>query len=164
LFLSDFVPFTPWIDPKAEALDNMILSIKNILCLSESQVTRAVRNHGDIRRYPEYNRKLSDNGPWYSNTASWEVAAWSEEKARFKFWLEIIEHSLEKIPNYLKKRPMNIFEISSLLIPHYNKYNLLMKLFFIPPSITWTICYCLKLEQMGILKRSMKNGMAYWSL
>ncbi|MBD3354074.1 MAG: MBL fold metallo-hydrolase [Candidatus Lokiarchaeota archaeon] len=164
LFLGDFVPFTPWIDPELYALDAMINSIKIILKLHESEVENAVRSHGDYRRDPTYKGTLNDNGPWYGKSSTWEVAPWAEEKARFKYWLDKIYESLEKIPLFLKGRPLNTYEIAKLLIPHYKKYSWTMRLFFIPPIITWVLTYCLKLENDNILRRIYKGKQLYWSV
>ncbi|MHA1819495.1 MAG: MBL fold metallo-hydrolase [Promethearchaeota archaeon] len=146
LFLGDFVPFTPWINPLAEALDDVVQSIKNLLKLKEDDVKFAVRSHGDIRR------------------KCWEVAPWADERARFEFFLETIEESLEKIPKFLKKRPMSTEEITSLLIPHYRRYSFIMNVLFIPPSITWILAYCQKLEELGKIKRIENKNRIKWSL
>lgn len=146
LFLGDFLPFTPWINPISEALDDMVQSIKNICTLTEDQVKYAVRSHGDIRR--EY----------------WEVTTWAEEKERFCVFLKTINDSIEKIPRFLKIRPMNIHELTSLLIPKYQRYSIWMNLLFIPPSITWVLSYCLKLEKEGKIKRVYKRNKIFWSL
>jgi len=164
LFLGDFVPFTPWITPVEGALDKMINSIKLILRLQEKDVERAVRSHGDFRRDPNYKGKRNDNGPWFSEKATWEVAPWNEEKARFKYWLDKIYESLDIIPHLLRKRVMNTYEITQKIIPHYENYSFYMRQFFIPPTVTWILSYCMKLEKQGVIKRIYKNKHLYWSI
>jgi len=164
LFLGDFVPFTPWIDPIKNSLDQMINSINLILKFNENEVKRAVRSHGDIRRDPNYKGKRTDNGPWFSEKATWEVAPWDEEKARFKYWLDKIYESLETIPKLLKVKMLTTFQITEKIIPHYEKYSFFMREFFIPPAVTWILTYCMKLEEQGIIKKLYKNKNLYWSI
>lgn len=164
LYLEDFVPFTPWIEPQIGALDEVINSIKIILKLTNNEVARAVRAHGDFRRDPNYKGKLNDSGPWYGSTATWEVCDWSEEKERFKYWLDKIYATLQRIPELLEKRPLNTYEIAKIIIPHYKKYSKIMSLFFIPPAISWILAYCLKLEQQGKINKSFYGRYLYWSI
>lgn len=168
LYLGDFCPFTPWVNPLAEALDDMINSIKGFIKLSDNDVKFAIRSHGDIRRgNPLKDKKviLNDKGPWYDkNNTTWEVAPWDQERARFQYWLEVINNSLERIPKILRKKPLSILDITNILIPQYAKYSFFMKLVFIPPSVTWIIAYCLKLEKLGKIKRIYKGKHLLWSI
>lgn len=164
LYLEDFVPFTPWIEPQIGALDELINSIKIILRLGNTEVTRAVRAHGDFRRDPNYKGKLNDSGPWYGKTATWEVCDWSEERDRFKYWLDKITCTLQRIPELLERRPMNSYEIAKVIIPHYKNYSKIMSMFFIPPAISWILAYCLKLEQEGKIRRVFYGRYLYWTI
>ncbi len=144
LYLADFVPNTPWIDPNAHSLDAMIASIKKILALDSNQVHRVIRGHGDIRREPH---------------SSWEIANWSEEKARFQKFLNTIHSTLDLIPEKLKGKEMDIMQITSLFSPKYKRYSAIMTRFFIPPAVTWGIAYVLKLqrEQKVHLKKNSRK-------
>jgi glyoxylase-like metal-dependent hydrolase (beta-lactamase superfamily II) len=164
LFLEDFVPFTPWIEPQLSALDEIINSINIILKLKDRDVTRAVRAHGDFRRDLHYHGKLSDVGPWYSGKATWEVCPWNEERDRFGYWLKKINETLENIPDLLKRRPLNTYEITKIIIPRYKSYNFIMTNVFLPPALTWILAYCYKLEQLGQIKRSFSGRYLYWTL
>lgn len=147
LFLGDFVPFTPWINPEVQALDDIIQSIKNILTIdNEVIVELAVRSHGDIRR-----------------KESWEISPWIDEKERFKLFLDTINNSLQKIPEILKDKPLNIQEITKKLIPK-KKYSRILERFSFQPKITWTLVYCLKLEKMQIIKRILKERKLFWTI
>ncbi|MHA1474020.1 MAG: MBL fold metallo-hydrolase [Promethearchaeota archaeon] len=143
LYLGDIVPSTPWIEPSKEALNDMILSIKNILSLDDKLVKLTVRAHGDFRK------------------KKWEVSDWKDEKAKFKVFLEKILSSLEKIPLILKN-PLTIQEITRIIFPRSLKYSSLMSLFTFSPSISWSIAYCLKLEKDGKIQRKLMKNQIYW--
>jgi glyoxylase-like metal-dependent hydrolase (beta-lactamase superfamily II) len=148
LFLGDFVPFTPWINPEAQALDDIIQSIKNILTIdNEVNVKLAVRSHGDIRR-----------------SGHWEISQWADEKHRFKIFLDTINNSLQKIPKILKDKPLNIQEITKKLRPKKKKYSTLLERFSFKPNLTWTLAYCLKLEKMQIIKRILIDRKLFWTI
>lgn len=161
LYLGDFLPFTPWVNPNAEALDKMIDSTEILLSIPDSRIKRAIRSHGDIRRDRNYRGKLHDNGPWYGLSATWEVADWSEEKERFQYWLDKIRTTLERIPDLLTK-PLTFYGLTKLIIPHYKNYSFIMRELFIPPAMTWILAYCLKLEKMGKIRRIKKHNYLYW--
>jgi glyoxylase-like metal-dependent hydrolase (beta-lactamase superfamily II) len=147
LFLGDFVPFTPWINPEVQALDDLIQSIKNILTIeNESKVKLAIRSHGDIRR-----------------KGSWEISTWIDEKNRFQLFLETINNSLQKIPQILKDKPLNIREITLKLRPR-KKYSTILERFSFQPNFTWTYVYCLKLEKMQKIKRIIIKRRLYWTI
>ena len=143
LYLGDIVPSTPWIEPSAEALNDMILSIKNILSLDDKLVKLAVRAHGDFRQ------------------KKWEVSDWKDEKVKFKDFLDKILSSLEKIPLILEV-PLTIQQLTRKIFPRTLKYSSLMSLFTFSPSISWGIAYCLKLEKDGKIKRKIIKNQIYW--
>jgi glyoxylase-like metal-dependent hydrolase (beta-lactamase superfamily II) len=146
LYMGDFVPFTPWIDPTAKGLDDMIKSIKKILSLSSNDVELAIRAHGDFRR-----------------EGSWEVSEWGEEKENFKLFLDVIFETLDGIKGFLKDNPQDINKITEKIIPQYLRYNKFLRIFYIPPSMSWSLAYCLKLEKMGEIKRSKRGRKLVWS-
>lgn len=137
------MPSTPWIEPSAEALNDMILSIKNILTLDDKFVKLTVRAHGDFRK------------------KKWEVSDWKDEKAKFKVFLDKILSTLEKIPLILKN-PITIQEITKIIFPRSIKYSSSMSLFTFSPSISWSIAYCLKLEKDGKIQRKIIKNKIYW--
>jgi len=143
LYLGDIVPSTPWIEPSAEALNDMIISIKNILTLDDKLVKLTVRAHGDFRK------------------KRWEITDWNVEKVKFKLFLEKILSSLEKIPQILKI-PLTTQEITGIIFPRSLKYSSLMSLFTFSPSISWSIAYCLKLEKDGKIQRKTIKNKIYW--
>ncbi|MCP4764119.1 MAG: MBL fold metallo-hydrolase [archaeon] len=168
LYLGDFVPFVPWILPAAESLDKMIVSIKNIIKLGENDVKQAIRNHGDIRRDPNYNGKgkLKANEQWFDDNSTWEVANWGGEKGertRFQFFLDTINDSLESIPRFLEKKPLNIHQITHYIIPHYKQTSRFISL-LIPAPLTWMICYLLKLEEQGLVKKIKRDHQFLWTI
>lgn len=144
LFLGDFVPFTPWINPLSEALDDMISALKNFLKISDDQVEYTVSAHGDIRR------------------ENWEIMSWKEAKQRYQFFLNTIYESLERIPKLIGKKALSTENIAQLLIPQYKRYLWVMRVFFIPPAITWILAYCQKLEKQGQIKCIKENGRILW--
>ena len=148
LFLGDFLPFTPWINLSTRSLDEMILSIQQIIKLNSTQVKYAIRSHGDVRI----------NNPLY-----WEITPWEEEREKFKIFLNTINESLEKIPKLLSNNPdgLNFHDIANILIPHYGKYSRFTK-FFVPPSSTWIGAYLLKLEQEKKIKTFYKRSKRFW--
>ncbi|MCP4764114.1 MAG: MBL fold metallo-hydrolase [archaeon] len=148
LYLGDFIPFTPWIDPSPNALTEIIQSTKTLLNLSENEVKLAVHSHGDYRK----------------SEGNWEITPWNEEKDRFRLFLETINQSINKIPKILRNGPMNVFEITKNLIPNYSKYNVIMSRFFTPPSVTWVLNYCLSCEKKGLIKRFKIKNQIYWKL
>jgi glyoxylase-like metal-dependent hydrolase (beta-lactamase superfamily II) len=89
LFLGDFVPFTPWINPLPEALDGMIQAIRNILTLSNDEVRFTVSAHGDIRK------------------ENWEIMEWDCAKKKFQEFLGTIYESLNRIPKMVQKKKTN---------------------------------------------------------
>jgi len=143
LYLGDIVPSTPWIEPSEDALNDMILSIKNILTLDDKLVKLTVRAHGDFRK------------------KKWEVSDWKDEKAKFEVFLDKILSSLEKIPLILKI-PLTIQQITRIIFPRSLKYSSLMSLFTFSPSISWSIAYCLKLEKDGKIQRKTIKNQLYW--
>ena len=58
----------------------------------------------------------------------------------------------------------DVYEIAQEIIPKYQKYNKIMELFFIPPSLSWCLTYCLKLEQEGKIQRTRKGKKIVWSI
>jgi len=148
LFLGDFVPFTPWINPEAQALDDIIQSIQNILQIdNEAKVKLAVRSHGDIRR-----------------DGHWETSTWIDEKHRFQLFLETINTSLQRIPQLLKDKTLNVQEITVKLRSNKKKYSTFLERFSFNPNLTWTYVYCLKLEKMQKIKRIVKNRKLFWTI
>lgn len=144
MFLGDFVPFTPWINPLSEALDDMIQSIQNFLTIPSNQVEYAVSAHGDIRR------------------ENWEILEWSCAKDKFQLFLDTIQESLDRIPKFVQKKPLTTENIAQLLIPNYKRYLWVMRVFFIPPALTWILAYCQKLEQEGKIRRLKKGNKVLW--
>ncbi|MHA1111753.1 MAG: MBL fold metallo-hydrolase [Promethearchaeota archaeon] len=145
LFLGDFVPFTPWINPLPEALDGMIQSIKNILTLTDDEVEYTVSAHGDIHK---------DN---------WEIMEWDCAKEKFQEFLDTIYESLDKIPKLVLRRPLTSENIAQLLIPKYKRYSWIMRVFFIPPALTWILAYCQKLELEGKIRRIHDGKKIIWT-
>ncbi|TFG18248.1 MAG: MBL fold metallo-hydrolase [Promethearchaeota archaeon] len=145
MFLGDFVPFTPWINPLSEALDDMIESIQNFLKIPNNQVEYAISAHGDIRR------------------ENWEIMEWSCAKEKFQIFLDTIIESLDRIPKYILKKPLTAENIAQLLIPNYKRYLWVMRVFFIPPALTWVLAYCQKLEQQGKIKRIKIGNTVFWA-
>ncbi|MGQ4872968.1 MAG: MBL fold metallo-hydrolase [Promethearchaeia archaeon] len=131
LFLGDHLPFTPWLDISEDSIDDMIYSIKKLLKISSKEIKYSVRGHGN----------LSDN--------SREIYPWDVEKERFKSHLDLIEESIELIPKIIKNRAMTIEQIAFRVLKNkdFLEYSSLMTKFFIPPNLTWIICYLLKLEK-----------------
>ncbi|TFF89392.1 MAG: MBL fold metallo-hydrolase [Promethearchaeota archaeon] len=131
LFLGDHLPFTPWLDISENSIDNMIYSLKKLLALSTNQVQYSVRNHGNLK------------DGWK------EVYPWEEERNRFKSFLMLIQESLNKIPEILKNKPLNVHQIANLILKNkdYRNYNPIMNLFFMPPNLSWIYCYLLKLTK-----------------
>ena len=149
LYLGDFVPFTPWITPMAEALDDMLVSVDRVLALEPDVVEQSVRAHGDFRRQP------------------WEVMAWwgeDGERERFVQFKKAIKDSLESIPKLLTDRPLSTETLAARLIPRSIKYNRLMQRWFIPPGLTWTMAYCLKLESINQIRRQVIDAELCWSV
>ena len=144
LFLGDFVPFTPWINPLPEALDEMIHSLQNFIKIPSAQVEYTVSAHGDFRK------------------ENWEISTWDEEKERFRFFLDTIYESLERIPKLVRVKSLTSEQIAQLIIPQYRRYLWIMRVFFIPPALTWILAYCQKLEQQGEIKRITKNNKILW--
>ncbi len=145
LFLGDFVPFTPWINPVPEALDGMMQAIRNILTLTNEDIKYTVSAHGDIRR------------------KNWEIMEWECTKEKFQDFLDTIIASMEKIPKLVKKTPLTSESIAQLLIPNYKRYLWIMRVLFIPPALTWIIAYCQKLEQEGKIKRIIHGKQIFWT-
>ena len=145
MFLGDFVPFTPWINPLPEALDDMIHSIKNFIKIPSNQIEFTVSAHGDIRK------------------ENWEITEWKIQKEKFQCFLETIYESLERIPKLVRKKPLTTENIAQLLIPKYERYLWVMRVFFIPPALTWILAYCQKLEKQGQIKCIKKKGNILWT-
>jgi len=145
LFLSDMVPFTPYIEISDTAIDKIMKSTERILQFDEAHVKRAIRAHGDIRR-PE-----------------WEIAPWGEEKARFRSFLETIHKTIDFIPDMLKNRQLTTEQLTQRIIPNYLRYSKWITLFFMPPAITWTISYVLKLQREGKIHAIYKAHQCYWT-
>jgi len=145
LFLGDFVPFTPWINPLPEALEGMMQSIRNILTLSSDQVKYTVSAHGDIRR------------------KNWEIMGWDCAKEKFQIFLDTINESLKKIPKLVQNKPLTSENIAQLIIPNYKRYLWIMRVFFIPPALTWILAYCQKLEMQGEIKRIIQGNKTLWT-
>jgi glyoxylase-like metal-dependent hydrolase (beta-lactamase superfamily II) len=145
LFLGDFVPFTPWINPLPEALEDMIQSIRNILSISNIEVEYTVSAHGDTRR------------------KNWEIMEWKCAKEKFQFFLDTIYASLDRIPKLVRKKPLTSESIAQMLIPNYKRYLWVMRVFFIPPALTWILAYCQKLEQQGKIKRIVQGKKILWT-
>jgi glyoxylase-like metal-dependent hydrolase (beta-lactamase superfamily II) len=148
LFLGDFVPFTPWIEPSSQGVDLILESLNRLLQFSSNDVKQVIRAHGDIRRTPHQH---------------WEIDTWDEEKKRFKFFQQTILNTLEMIPKRIKGKEASIHELTALFAPHYQKYSRLMKIIFIPPAITWGIAYALKLKSERKIFTIKKKGRFYWS-
>ena len=137
LFLGDHIPHTPWLDISNYSIDNMISSIQKLLTISSKEVQYSVRGHGN----------LSDN--------SREIYPWTIEKARFEQHLDLIEESLERIPKVLKDNPLTMEELADEILKNkdYRNYSSLMNRFFMPPNLTWIICYLLKLKKENKVKQ-----------
>lgn len=148
LYLADFVPNTPWIDPNAYSLDAMITSIKKILSFDSTQIHRAIRGHGDIRR---------------ESHNAWEISNWWDEKARFQKFLETIYSTLDLIPTKIKGKQMNVYQITSLFNQKFHRYSAIMRRFFIPPAVTWGIAYILKLQQEAKVELIKNNNKFFWT-
>jgi glyoxylase-like metal-dependent hydrolase (beta-lactamase superfamily II) len=148
LFLGDFVPFTPWVDPTEQGIDLIVASIKRILEFSTAQVKRGVRAHGDIRR---------------EDPQTWEIDTWENERRRFQFFLETIYETLDRIPKVIHGKECTIQELTSIFAPHYLRYSKLMRTIFIPPAITWGIAYALKLKKEGLISTIRKKGQYFWT-
>jgi glyoxylase-like metal-dependent hydrolase (beta-lactamase superfamily II) len=148
LYLADFVPFTPWVDPTNRGINDTLESIDKLLQYSESRIKRSVRSHGDIRR---------------ATSGEWEVSSWGVEREKFKIFKNAILEMLEKIPKKIAGKKMNIYEITSLINPNFRKYSKIMDALFIPPAISWGIGYVLKLMQEGKLHETKKRGKIAWT-
>lgn len=133
LFLGDHLPFTPWLDITPDAIDDMLYSLRKLISLSSKEVKYSVRNHGNLK------------DDWK------EVYEWEEEKERFKDFLELILSSIDRITSILKNNPLTIEELARKILKNknYRDYNLMMNLFFMPPNLSWIICYLLKLKKEG---------------
>ncbi|MBN2155528.1 MAG: MBL fold metallo-hydrolase [Candidatus Lokiarchaeota archaeon] len=145
LFLGDFVPFTPWINPLPEALDDMINSLENFLTLTTDQVHFTVSAHGDIRK------------------ENWEITPWDEQRKRFRLFLDTINETLERIPKLLHRRALSTEHLAQLLIPNYKRYLWVMRVLFIPPALTWILSYCQKLEKQGKIRSIIQRNTVLWS-
>jgi len=148
LYLADFVPNTPWIDPNAYSLDAMLSSITKILSYDSNKIQRVIRGHGDIRREPH---------------TRWEIASWSEEKVRFQKFLDKIHSTLDLIPEKLKGKELDIMQITSLFSPNYQRYSAIMTRFFIPPAVTWSIAYILKLQREQKVQLKTNSRKLIWT-
>jgi glyoxylase-like metal-dependent hydrolase (beta-lactamase superfamily II) len=148
LFVSDFVPFTPWIEPTRDSIEQMMDSCRYILRFNSNEVTRTIRAHGDMRK---------------PNSNTWEVNPWSEEKPKYQFFLDTIHDTLERIPTLLKRENMNVEQLTAHIIPHYKSYSQLMAKLFMPPAISWGIAYGLHLEKTGKIQRCFKKGKITWT-
>jgi glyoxylase-like metal-dependent hydrolase (beta-lactamase superfamily II) len=148
LFVGDFVPFTPWIEPTQEGIDLILGALERILKFTDEDVHRVIRAHGDIRR---------------PNPQQWEIDSWTEEKKRFQFFYDTILKTLEIIPKRIKGKFVTIHQLTSLFAPHYLKYSRLMRTIFIPPAITWGIAYALKLKAEGKIYAVKRNGRFFWT-
>ncbi|HME50598.1 MAG TPA: MBL fold metallo-hydrolase [Candidatus Lokiarchaeia archaeon] len=147
LFLADMVPFTPFIEISDTAIDAMIASTELILRFDELQIKRAIRAHGDIRRHP----------------LEWEVSPWCEEKARFQTFLDTIHQTIEHIPEFLKNRQVTTEQLTQHIIPHYLHYSRLMTILFMPPAMSWTLAYALKLKRENKIHELSKDHQCYWT-
>jgi glyoxylase-like metal-dependent hydrolase (beta-lactamase superfamily II) len=145
IYLGDFVPFTPWINPLSEALDDIIHSIENFLKIPDSDIQFAVSAHGDTRR------------------ENWEIMEWKCTKEKFQSFLDTINASLQRIPKFVQHKPLSTENIAQLLIPNYKRYLWVMRVFFIPPAITWVLAYCQKLEKEGKLERIKQGSKVLWT-
>ncbi len=145
LFLGDFVPFTPWINPNERSVDEMLKSIDKIIKLLKFKAKRVIRAHGDYR---------------FKN---WEINAPDFELEKFEFFKDSIHHILETIPRFLKT-PRRIEQIAQFINPNYDKYSKMMKLFFIPPALTWAMAYCAKLKLMGKIVEKKTAFYSLWSV
>jgi glyoxylase-like metal-dependent hydrolase (beta-lactamase superfamily II) len=141
LFLGDFIPFTPWLDLSSYSVDDMINSIKKLLKLSSKEVEYSVRAHGNLK----------DN--WN------EVYPWEIEKERFEAHLELIYTSLEKIPKVLKRGPMTVETLAFHILKNkdFLEYSSLLNRIFLPPNLSWIICYLLKLQKEDKVKQMGKK-------
>lgn len=148
LFLADMVPFTPYIEISDTAIDKIMKSTQRILQFDESQVKRAIRAHGDIRR---------------PNPLEWEISPWGEEKARFLFFLETIHKTIDLIPNMLKNRQLTTEQLTQRIIPQYLHYSKWISLFFMPPAMSWTLAYALKLQRENKIQVIYKAHQCYWT-
>ena len=144
LYLADFVPFTPWVDPHPDGLDDMIASVEKIMRLSSTRVRRTIRSHGDMRR-PE--------------SRDWEVSPWAEEKDRFQFFLDTIHETVDRIPRLIRGKTLTVPELTGLIIPHFRNYSKLMARIFMPPAVSWGIAYVLHLQKhnrVSMVKKGKK--------
>ncbi|UYP45788.1 Hydroxyacylglutathione hydrolase [Candidatus Lokiarchaeum ossiferum] len=148
LYLADFVPNTPWIDPNPFSLNAMIHSIKKIISFDSTQIHRAIRGHGDIRR---------------EQPNEWEISNWWDEKARFRKFLETINSTLDLIPTKLQGKNMNVYQITNLFNEKFHRYSAIMRRFFIPPAVTWGIAYTLKLHQEGKVSLVKQKSKFLWT-
>ncbi len=144
LFLGDFVPFTPWINPHAKSIDHMLRSLEKIEYLLKHKAKRVIRAHGDYR---------------FKN---WEINEPEFELDKFEFFKDSINHILETLPKFLKT-PRRIEQIAQFINPNYDKYSKIMKLFFIPPALTWAMAYCTKLKAMGEIDEKKTAFYSLWS-
>ena len=148
LFVSDFVPFTPWIEPTRDSIDEILESCRYILKFNSDEIKRTIRAHGDMR---------------ISNPDHWEVNPWSVEKPKYQFFLDTLLDTLERIPLFLKHNPMDVEQLTSRIIPHYKNYSKLMARLFMPPAISWGIAYGLYLEKHGKIQRCINHGKICWT-
>lgn len=148
LFVGDFVPFTPWIEPTENGVDLILEALQRIMKFTENDVQRVIRAHGDVRR---------------PNPKNWEIDSWFEEKKRFQFFYETILQTLEIIPKKIHGKFVTIHQLTAIFAPHYLKYSRLMRTVFIPPAISWGIAYALKLKKEGKITSVKRNGRFYWT-
>jgi glyoxylase-like metal-dependent hydrolase (beta-lactamase superfamily II) len=148
LFLGDFVPFTPWVEPTENGIDLMLQSLEYVLQFSAQQVKRTIRAHGDIRR---------------SDPRLWEISPWAEEKARFQTFYDAIHETLDRIPHVIKGKEVKIQDLTGIFAPHFRRYSLMMRTLFIPPAITWGIAYALKLKAQGLIRSVKSRGKYFWT-
>ncbi|MHA1437667.1 MAG: MBL fold metallo-hydrolase [Promethearchaeota archaeon] len=141
LFLGDHLPLTPWLDISYNSIDNIINSIKKLLNINPKEIKFSVRGHGN----------LSDN--------SQEVYSWEDERAKFREHLDLIEESIDKITSILKNRAMTTEELAYIVLKNkdFRDYSNLMNRLFMPPNLTWIICYLLKLKKENKVKKIGKK-------
>ncbi len=144
LFLGDHIPNTPWLDISENSIDNMIGSIKKLLNLNPNEVKVSVRNHGNLKE-------------------NWrEVYPWEQERERFRRHLDLITKSVEDVSKLLINNPLTIDDIARIILKNknYRDYNPVMNTFFMPPNLSWIICYLLKLMKENRVKQVGKRWIA----
>ncbi len=145
LFLGDMIPRTPWLDIGPGVLRSHIESIKRLIHLPPNKVHRAIRSHANTR-----DKGLS-------------IYPWEVERDKFRQHLELIEETMDRVPELLKNRQLTVPQLLPLILRGARPYAKIFSEIYIDPSSTWVAAYLEECETQGKVKRKVRRGKIWWS-